>query len=58
VRYLLIGFMFFACFGLLTKGLNKLEVIGPVPIWLTGVVFGVIFCNITRLIIKQSRMQG
>lgn len=55
VRYLLIGFMFFACFGLLTKGLTILGVIGPVPMWINGAVFLVIFAAVTYSIFKMSR---
>lgn len=55
VRYLLIGFMFFACFGLLTKGLGMLGVIGDVPTWLTGIVFVAVFAWVTREIIKHTR---
>lgn len=56
VRYLLIGFMFFACFGLLTKGLNMLGVIGEIPLWVTGVIFVVIFAAVIRAIFKQSKL--
>ena len=55
VRFLLIGFMFFACFGLLTRGLNMLGVIGEVPIWVTGVVFISIFGLVIRSIFKQAK---
>jgi hypothetical protein len=55
VRYLLIGFMFFACFGLLTKGLNMLGFIGEVPLWVTGVIFIVIFAVVIRSIFKQAK---
>jgi hypothetical protein len=55
VRFLLIGFMFFACFGLLTKGLGMLGIIGKVPLWVNGVVFLVIFAWCTRAIIKFTR---
>ena len=55
VRYLLIGFMFFACFGLLTKGLNMLGVIGEIPLWVTGVIFVVIFAVVIRSIFKQAK---
>ncbi len=55
VRYLLIGFMFFACFGLLTKGLTILGVIGNVPMWVNGIVFLAIFVTVTYSIIKMSR---
>jgi hypothetical protein len=47
--------MFFACFGLLTKGLGMLGVIGAVPVWLNGLVFLVIFAAVTRSIIKFTR---
>ncbi|MBL7175867.1 MAG: sulfite exporter TauE/SafE family protein [Desulfobacteraceae bacterium] len=55
VRYLLIGFMFFACFGLLTKGLNMLGVIWKIPIWITGAVFILIFAAVIRAILKQAK---
>jgi uncharacterized membrane protein YfcA len=55
VRYLLIGFMFFSCFGLLTKGLNMLGVLGAVPAWVTGVVFVAIFSWVTREVIKHTK---
>jgi uncharacterized membrane protein YfcA len=55
VRFLLIGFMFFACFGLLTKGLGMLGVIGSVPLWVTGVVFVVVFGWVIREIIKFTK---
>jgi hypothetical protein len=54
VRYLLIGFMFFACFGLLTKGLNMLGAIGKIPVWFTGAVFILIFAAVIRAILKQA----
>jgi uncharacterized membrane protein YfcA len=55
VRFLLIGFMFFACFGLLTKGLGMLGVIGEVPLWVTGVVFLAIFVWVVRAILKFTK---
>jgi uncharacterized membrane protein YfcA len=55
VRFLLIGFMFFACFGLLTKGLGMLGIIGDVPMWINGLVFLAIFVWVTREIIKFTR---
>ena len=55
VRFLLIGFMFFACFGLLTKGLFMLGVIGPVPVWLTGVIFVAVFSWVTWKIIQTTK---
>ena len=58
VRFLLIGFMFFACFGLLTKGLTMLGVIGEVPIWINGLVFVVIFAAVTRSIIRFTRFES
>lgn len=39
VRFILIGLLFFTSFALITKGLNKLDVIGEIPIWLNGTVF-------------------
>jgi uncharacterized membrane protein YfcA len=58
VRYLLIGFMFFACFGLLTKGLNMLGVIPEIPIWVTGLVFVSIFVTVIRVIFKHARAEA
>ena len=55
VRYLLIGFMFFACFGLLTKGLKMLGVMGDVPLWVNGLVFVGIFTAVIRTVIRQVR---
>jgi uncharacterized membrane protein YfcA len=55
VRYLLIGFMFFACFGLLTKALNMLGFIPPVPNWLNGLVFLFIFGVVARAIVRFTR---
>jgi uncharacterized membrane protein YfcA len=55
VRYLLIGFMFFACFGLLTKALNMLGVIPPVPGWLTILVMLIIFGVVTRAIFRFTQ---
>ena len=55
VRFLLIGFMFFACFGLLTKGLGMLGVIGAVPIRVTGVVFAAIVAWVVRAILKFTK---
>jgi uncharacterized membrane protein YfcA len=58
VRYLLIGFMFFACFGLLTKALTMLGVIPPVPAWVNGTVFVLIFVVVTRAIVRFTRTEG
>lgn len=58
VRFLLIGFMFFSCFGLLTKGLNMLGIIGTIPAWLNGLVFVGIFSLVTRSIIRFTRAQS
>ena len=58
VRYLLIGFMFFACFGLLTKGLSMLGVIPPIPIWITGVVFVSIFGSVIYVIVKYFKAEA
>ena len=58
VRFLLIGFMFFACFGLLTKGMNMLGWIGKVPVWVNGLVFLGIFSWVTREIIKFTKAEA
>ena len=51
VRFLLIGFMFFACFGLLAKGLSMLGVVSEPPIWVNLVVFAAVFSWVTWKII-------
>ncbi|MEE9516807.1 MAG: hypothetical protein V3V52_06870, partial [Candidatus Adiutricales bacterium] len=58
VRFLLIGFMFFSCFGLFTKGLTMLGIVGPVPLWLTGVVFITIFSVVIRSILKHIKSES
>lgn len=58
VRYLLIGFMFFSCFGLFTKGLTMLGIIGTVPIWMTGIVFVTIFSVVIRSILKHIKSEA
>jgi uncharacterized membrane protein YfcA len=58
VRFLLIGFMFFACFGLLAKGLFMLGLVPEMPIWLNGVVFVVIFFFVTRAIIRFTKSES
>jgi len=58
VRYLLIGFMFFACFGLLTKGLKLLGVMGEVPMWLNGLVFLTICAIVTVLIVRYIKAEA
>jgi len=57
VRFLLIGFMLFACFGLLTKGMGMLGVIGKVPIWINGAVFLAIIAWVTRAILKHLKSE-
>jgi len=57
VRFLLIGFMFFSCYGLLTKGFGMLGLIGSIPLWVTGVVFVVIFGWVIRGIIKFTKAE-
>ena len=58
VRFLLIGFMFFACFGLLTKGLTMLGVIGTVPLWVNGAVFVSIFTVVIYSIVKYMKAES
>ncbi|MHC4941953.1 MAG: sulfite exporter TauE/SafE family protein [Planctomycetota bacterium] len=58
VRYLLIGFMFFACFGLLIKGFQMLGVLGDVPFWINGVVFVLIFAWVIRAIMKHVKSEA
>lgn len=58
VRFLLIGFMFFACFGLFARGLNMLGVIGPTPVWLTALVFVSVFSWVIVKIIQTAKPQN
>jgi uncharacterized protein len=55
VRYLLIGFMIFSCWGLVTRGLSGLGYIQSVPNWMTGVVFVVIFTWVIFNVVKVLR---
>ncbi len=55
VRYLLIGFMLFSCWGLVTRGLAGLGVIQPVPHWLTGIIFVAIFSWVIFNVVKMLR---
>ncbi len=57
VRFLLIGFMLFSCFGLLTRGLYMLGVFGPIPVWLTVLVFISIFSWVIMKIIQTVKPQ-
>jgi len=55
VRFLLIGFMSFSAWGLVTRGLSNLDLLPPVPNWLNGVVFVLIFGFVIWKIIEMSR---
>jgi hypothetical protein len=57
IRILLIGVMIFTSYGLVTKGLNVMKVIGETPLWLTGIVFGVILLSVILKIISWSKAQ-
>lgn len=46
IRIILIGIMFFTSFGLVTKGLNVMDIIGAVPNWLNLSVLGVVVLGI------------
>ena len=56
VRILLIGVMFFTSFGLVTKGLNILGVIGPMPTPVTIVVFIIIVIGV--LLALMGKLPG
>jgi len=47
VRNILIGLLFFTSFALITKGLNKLDVIGEVPFIVNGAIFLIIVVGVT-----------
>lgn len=55
VRYLLIGFMLFSCWGLVTRGLSGLGIIKDVPNWVTGIVFVIIFSWVVRNVVRMFR---
>ena len=55
VRYLLIGFMVFSCWGLVTRGLSGLGYLKPAPNWMTGIVFLVIFSWVLYNVVKMLR---
>jgi len=55
VRYLLIGFMLFSCWGLVTRGLSGLEITPAAPNWLTGIVAVVIFSWVIKNVVRMLR---
>ncbi len=55
VRLLLIGFMGFSAYGLLARGLNSVGWLPAAPMWVTGVVFVLIFSAVIVFVIKESR---
>jgi len=59
VRYILIGILFFTGFSLVTKGLNKMNIIGETPIAVTGVVFFILILGVTLAIFgKFPKLPG
>jgi len=57
VRLLLIGFLGFSAYGLLTRGFSCIGIMPPLPLWVTGLVFISIFSLIIVAIIKESNRQ-
>lgn len=53
VRYILIGILFFTGFSLVTKGLNKLDVIGETPIAVSGAVFALLAVGVALAIMGK-----
>lgn len=59
VRLILIGIMVFTAFGLITKGLNILGIIGSVPAIVQVAVFTAVFaCVIAAVILNNTRETG
>lgn len=56
IRIILIGVMFFTAYGLVSKGLNMLGVIGPAPTWLTITVFGILV--VLAILALMGRLPG
>jgi uncharacterized membrane protein YfcA len=48
VRIILIGIMFFTCYGLVARGLNTMGLVGEAPTWVTLTVLVVILIWIVR----------
>jgi len=53
VRYILIGILFFTGFSLVTKGLNKMDIIGETPIAVIGAVFFILAIGVALAIIGK-----
>jgi uncharacterized membrane protein YfcA len=59
VRLILIGIMVFTAFGLITKGLNILGIIGSVPAIVQVAMFTAVFaCAITAVILNNKKETG
>jgi len=59
VRLILIGIMVFTAFGLITKGLSILDVIGSVPSVVQMIVFTAVFaCVIAAVIVNNKKESG
>jgi len=59
VRLILIGIMVFTAFGLITKGLSILDVIGSVPAVIQMIVFTAVFaCVIAAVIVSNKKESG
>ncbi len=56
VRLLLIGFMGFSAYGLLTRGLTVVGWLPAVPMWVTGCVFVLIFTLVILSVLKEARI--
>lgn len=54
VRLLLIGFMGFSAYGLLTRGLTSIGWLPPLPVWVTGGVLVLIVFAVAVSVIKES----
>lgn len=58
VRFMLIGFMLFSCYGLLARGLEGLGLVPQAPMWLNGVVLAGIFSVVVAAIMRQMGNSG
>jgi uncharacterized membrane protein YfcA len=57
VRWILIGIMIFTAFGLVTKGLNVLGIMGNVPPIIQVIVFIVIFAGVIATVLMSSKTE-
>jgi hypothetical protein len=57
IRYILIGIMVFTAFGLITKGLNLLNLMGNIPALVQVIFFTAVFACVIATVISNSKKE-